>query len=52
MDTATAITTASGSFGANVVSTSTSLTISINYPIPTELNCFVEIVIPSDIPVN
>lgn len=52
MDTETLITSASAVFAANTVSLSTSLTITIQYPIPTELDCFIEITIPSDIPVD
>ena len=49
MSIPTTITTPTYSFGTNIVTTLTGFTISFTYPIPTELNCYIEIIFPSDI---
>ena len=52
MDTPTQIGIATFSFSDNVVSTYSDFKLSFTYPIPTELNCFIEIVFPVDLPID
>lgn len=52
MTTVTSISSVSFSFASSEVTQSSPLTISFTYPIPTEKNCFIEFIFPSEVPVS
>ena len=52
MNTATSIALPTFTFSNNIVSSISAFTINFQYPIPTELSCFIEIVFPTDFPID